>query len=202
MSSDRTEGIILQATKFQDFDQIVTCFAPEEGIMRLMVKGALNPKLGKAALTAPLSRAEFIYSRGRSELYSCREISMLNSHLNLRENVLTMEAAFDLLQAVRATQLPQKAAPELYKLLLIYLEKLPLIPDPKVLSTSFRLKTLRHEGLLNFDASHFSSFSESERELLYLLATSRSFAELAELRVTPMLCQKVRSLFSEILACP
>jgi DNA repair protein RecO (recombination protein O) len=198
MSTYRTEGIILQAVKFQDFDQIVTCFTGEEGILRFMVKGALNPKLGKAALTAPLSRAEFIYSKGRSELYSCREISMLNSHLALRENVLIMESAFDHLQAVRATQMPQKGAPELYKLLLIYLEKLPLIPDPKVLSSSFRLKTLRHEGLLNFDSSHFSSFLDVECELLYALATLRSFAELAELRVSPMLCQKVRHLFEEL----
>lgn len=192
----RTEGVILQATKYQDFDQIVTLFTPEEGLLRFMVKGALNPKLGKAALTAPLSRAEFIYARGRSELYSCREISMLNSHLNLRESELMLEAAFDLLQAIRATQMPQKGAPELYRLLLIYLEKLPLIPDPKVVSTSFRLKTLRHEGLLNLDEI---SFSEEERELLTILANARSFASLSELRVTPGLCQKVRQLFLELL---
>ena len=137
----RTEGIILQATKFQDFDQIITVFTPGDGILKFMVKGALNPKQGKAALTTPLSRVELIYLQGKSELYSCREISMLNNHLSLRENVVLMEAAFDLLQAIRSTQLPHKPAPELYKLLLIYLEKLPLIPDPKILSTSFRLKT-------------------------------------------------------------
>lgn len=196
MQTRRTEGIILQATKFQDFDQIVTLFTPEEGILRFMVKGALNPKLGKAALTAPLSRAEFIYSQGKSELYPCREISMLNSHLNLRENVLIMEAAFDFLQAIRATQLPHKAAPDLYKLLLIYLEKLPLIPDPKVLSTSFRLKTLRHEGLLNLSTT---PFSEEERSFLDTLANSRSFNQLAALSVTPVLWQKVRRFFDDLL---
>jgi DNA repair protein RecO (recombination protein O) len=194
MQTHRTEGIILQATRFQDFDQIVTLFTPGEGLVKFMVKGALNPKLGKAALTAPFSRVECVYTKGKSELYSCREISMLNAHLSLRENVLVMEASFDLLQAIYATQLPCKPAPELYKLLLIYLEKLPLIPDPKVLAASFRLKTLRHEGLLTLE-----TFGENERELLYLLSTSRSYSQLASLTLSPTLYQKVRRFFDELL---
>lgn len=198
MQTVRTEGIILQALKFQDFDQIVTLFTPNDGILKFMVKGALNPKQGKAALTMPLSRAEFIYSQGKSELYSCREISMLNSHLAVRDNILTLEASFDILTAIRYTQLPHKPAPDLYKLLLIYLEKMTLVADPKVLSASFRLKTLRHEGLLNLEFDE--SFTDQEKEILEFLATCRSFAPFAALNIPPSLCQKVRRLF-ENLAC-
>lgn len=225
MQTFRTEGIILHTLRFQDYDQILTVFTPGEGILKMMVKGAFSQKNGKGAKTAPLSRAEFIYARRKGELFSCREISMLNPHLNLRLNIELLEAASDILQATSCSQMPHKAAPDLYKLLLIYLEKLAVLPDPQVLSTSFRLKILRHDGLWHLPSScttcqeplqtrYFLAgesfcrrhappftieFSDEEGKTLEELAYAQTFAQLAKVFLPLEMPFKVKQLFQDLL---
>lgn len=146
-----TEGIILHALKFKDYDQILTVFTASKGIIKLIFKGALSSKNGKGALTAPLSHAEFIYSKKSSDLYFCKEITPIEQNLSLRKNISSLEAAFELIQIIHESQMPLKPAASLYNLLLHYLRKLAEVQNPKALTLSFRLKTLRYEGLLNLD---------------------------------------------------
>jgi len=226
MQTYRTEGIILQALKFQDYDQILTIFTPGDGILKLMMKGAFSHKNGKGTLTAPLSRAEFIYTRGKGELYACREISMLNQHLNLRQTLALLEAALDLLQTVYRSQVAHKAAPDLYKLLVAYLEKMMLVPDPQVLASSYRLKVLRHDGFLHLGEKCSScqaplpvrfcsqgesfcrqhappgslEFSAAEATTLELLAYAPTLSHLTAGQVSPELARKIRQLFEDLLA--
>jgi recombinational DNA repair protein (RecF pathway) len=49
-----------------------------------------------------------------------------------------------------STQFPGKKSPALYTLFSAYLKKLPSV-KPDILSASFRLKLLQHEGLLSLD---------------------------------------------------
>lgn len=219
----KTEGIILNGVKFQDYDQIITIFTPSEGILKLIVKGGL--RVGKENLTSPFTRAEFIYIRKKSELCTCKEISLLHQHLSLRKDIDTLEAASELLQAIIATQMPQKMAPEIYQLLASYLEKLPHTSSPFTLATSFKLKVLRYEGLLHLK-SHCSSchiplnakslfegetycfehappssldFTEEEALFLDCLALARSYGELFLTTPDPLFHQKVKRLFLEMV---
>jgi DNA repair protein RecO (recombination protein O) len=194
MTAKRAEGIILQTLKYQDYDQIATVFTMDHGILKFFVKGAYRSQNGKN--TSPLARAEFIYTQGKSTLYNCKEVSLLNTYLNLRNNLTHLEAGIDLLKAVLESQMESKPAPELYKLLIMYLEKIPVIPDPWVLAASFLLKILRHDGLLAFDQSHES---EEEQLLIQLLAFTRSFADLSSIQITPEFYQKIRALFAKSL---
>jgi DNA repair protein RecO (recombination protein O) len=226
MQAFRIEGIILQAIPFQDFDQILTVFTPEEGIIKMFVKRAFSSKNGKGTLTAPLSHAEFVCTAGKSDLYSCREISMYNQHLKLRESISTLEAATDFLQALLKSQLPQKPVPDLFKLLNIYLEKIPVCVDPYALAVSFRLKILRFEGLLglgpictqceapldhNFAADGESfcqkhappyalEFTQTEAELIEVLAFSKNFSQLCPIKIDPEFFHKIKLLFHDLVA--
>lgn len=225
MSTLRTEGIVLQAIKYQDYDQILTVFTPGEGIIKFFVKAAYSSKNGRGAATSPLSRAEFVYSKGKSDLYSCREVSSLNPHLALRQSIVMLETALDLIKAVLESQMENKPAPDLYKLLLSYLEKIPVIANPMVLAASFRLKILRHDGLLDigpccsiceaplhdrytsggdsYCAPHAplnaQKFAGNEMELIQQLAFTRSFKDLFAANITHDFNQKIRQMFTELV---
>ncbi len=167
MTIHRTEGIVLKAFKFRDYDQILSIFTPGDGLLKLIIKNALSAKRGRGALTAPFTRAEFIYSPSRGELCPCSEVSLINQHLYLRNHLPILEAATEMLQATIMTQMPNKAAPDLYKLLAVYLEKLESIQPPHLLSTSYFLKVLRHDGLLRLQ-DHCSVCPASSLETLFL----------------------------------
>ncbi len=221
----RTEGLILKTLKFQEYDQIISSFTPGDGILKLFVKQALNQKRRKGPILTPFSRVEFIYRPTKGEFCACQEISLLNSHFHIRNTLETLEAAADMLQATLATQMPNKAAPAVYQLLVRYLEKLPFIQPPEILSSSYRLKILQHEGLLNLqthccmcdtplntkyvykgeifcekDAPPYSiRFSEEEFSLLHRLAFCKTFKELAQTPFFPQFHVPIKKMFNMLL---
>jgi DNA repair protein RecO (recombination protein O) len=221
MKSYRVEGIILQAFNFQDYDKILTIFSLEEGLIKLIFKGANNPKRSKGTITSPLTRAEFIFVKSKGEIHKCREISIINQYPRLRESLDNLHAACEMIQTVQSSQISQTPAPDLYNLLLAYLEKIPIIANPEILTTSFRLKVLRYEGLLGFDPNcstcssplhtqyscggesfckkHAPSdsivFFEEEAQLAMYLATCRSYSQLASTTLNSGITSKVKSLF-------
>lgn len=223
MEKLRTEGIIVRALAFQESDKIFTAFTPDEGLATFFFKGAASRKKGGQGNTAPLTAVELVYAKGRGEMYHCYEASPLNHHLGLRKDLATLEAACEMLKTVSATQMPGKAAGDLYRLLLIYLERLPEALDPSTISASFHLKTLRHEGLWcghsqcsacgtalsdsflaggeAFCGQHAPSYAfsltSSEREVLHLLAFCRDIAMLSALPMTAELAAKAKRMFVE-----
>lgn len=195
MSYIRIEGLIIREFPFQEYDRIVSLFTPIEGLIKLFVKGSRLTKKGHCHPTAALNVVEAVYTQGRSELYPCRQIEVINNNLKLRQNLPTLEAACDMLQTILSTQLPGKAAPELYQLLLIYIKKLPEMKDPHILSCSFRLKTLRYEGLLNIDA--FETTTLEEQQLIEVLTLCRDLKLLALLEIEESLVTKTKNFFLE-----
>lgn len=225
MEQQRAEGIILQALPFKDYDSILTLFTPEEGLLKVVLKGAFRQKNGKGNRTIPLTRVEAAFKRGRGELATCHEIDALDYHLELRHNLDALNAGCAMLKAVLDTQQPGKAAPDLYKLLLIYLKNLPTAQTPAILSASFFLKVLRHEGVYAFDEhcaacqapilEHHLFGGETycsrhappqalslcleERQLLTFLAFCRDLSQLKELSLPPSVLIKAQELFKHSL---
>jgi DNA repair protein RecO (recombination protein O) len=212
----RTEGVILQTINFQDYDQILSIFSPDLGIEKIFVKNSYR-LLRKERAPSLLTQCEFIYRQGKSSFLTCDEFSILNYYLRLRKDFATLQAACDLLRLIQRSQLPGKPAPLLYKLLLKYLEGLDTLPDPRLVVASFRLKLMRHEGVLNLtnfcqtcqktlSSFYFSRgecfcsthsprdaflFSSQETALLQLLAYCRSLKELIPLSFSSDLEKKI-----------
>src|SRR5690606_26590959 len=92
----QSEGIILNTLKFKDYDQILTLFCKEEGLIKLFVKGAYRNKEGRGTLTAPLIQAEFLYIKQKSQLYLCKDLSVINFHRQLRERLQNLNAACEI----------------------------------------------------------------------------------------------------------
>ncbi|MDJ0652337.1 MAG: DNA repair protein RecO [Simkaniaceae bacterium] len=151
MNDEKTEGIVLKAVPFEENDRILSLFSPDQGIVTLYVRGLSKKKPTLVNLTTPLCRAEFLFRKGRSNLYRFIDGTILDLHLPLRRSYRHLEYAGKMLQAILKSQMPGKNAKKLYHLLSSYLKKLSEASFPETLWASFVLKLLKHEGLLVFD---------------------------------------------------
>lgn len=221
----RTEGIILKVIDFRDYDQIMTVFTQERGIVKWILKKG-KPVQGKPqGKISPLTCAEFIYTETKGDIWKCREISALNHYLKLRENYGWLETAGRLIQRILESQAEQKPAPRLYKLLNAYLEKIPLTMSLPALEISFILYLLKHEGLINLDlhcsvcqkplqslhmvrGDHFCNihapldafvFDEEETLAWMQLAACQTFSELQTIAIPESLSLKAEQLLKNLM---
>jgi DNA repair protein RecO (recombination protein O) len=191
MQTYLSEGIVLQASDFRDFDQIVTVFTENEGIMKFIAKRGNVVKTGLKS--SPLTRGEFVYTIGKSDLYTLRELSIKEHYLELRKNLGSLNTSCECLKAILETQMLHKPAPFLFKLLSAYLAKIHTFSNHDALESSFRLKILLHEGVLDLDADGF--FSDEENFLVHQLIVENSFSNLQKIFISADLNIKIRYFF-------
>lgn len=197
---EKSEGIVCHALPFQDHDIILTVFTENEGMIKLFLKKALIRKDWRGAPISPLTRAEFIYTKGKSELFSCREISIINFHIKFRENLKWLEAALEILNSLRTTYCAMNPVPLIYRLCVRFLEAIPNLTDPMVLVSSFRLKILNHEGLLSSEPHPV--FSEDEWTIVEQLALNRSLTIFQDLVLPDYLHGKIALFFQDQISGP
>lgn len=150
MTTHQSEGIVIQVVPFRDYDQIVTLFTPEHGMVKVIVKNGPGRQRKMKSSCTPLTGVDISWMEGKGEIGKCEEIATIRHYAALRTTLDLMEAGCDLLRAIQRSQPVGKISPELYLLLLYYLDKLPTISNPDILVASFRLKILRYEGLIGF----------------------------------------------------
>jgi DNA repair protein RecO (recombination protein O) len=201
MNYQKNEGIILHAIKYGEYDQILSVFTREEGLIKMIFKGAYTKKRAQGASTAPFTQAEFVYEKRQSALFVCHETALVNAHLSLRKSLACIDAAYSLAKILLTAQAEQKPSPLLYDLFVSYLIRIPISLSPAALVASFQMKFLRHEGLFGFTPhcslckvdlkDHFIARGESfcevdhpeealkltpfEAESLFILAFSKSY---------------------------
>ncbi|MBA3238619.1 MAG: DNA repair protein RecO [Parachlamydiaceae bacterium] len=201
MVYQKNEGIILHTIKYGEYDQILSVFTREEGLIKMIFRGAYAKKRAIGASTAPFTQSEFVYERRQSSLFVCHETALINAHLSLRKSLACIDAAYLLAKILLTSQAEQKSSPLLYDLFVCYLTRIPLSLSPAALVASFQMKFLRHEGLFGFTPhcslckadlkDHFiargESFCEGDRpaeamkltpfeaESLFILAFSKSY---------------------------
>jgi DNA repair protein RecO (recombination protein O) len=221
MVFQKNEGVILHAIKYGEYDQILTVFTREEGLIKMIFKGAYAKKRALGASTAPFTQAEFVYDKRQSSLFVCQESALLHAHLNLRKSLACLDAAYLLAKILLASQAEQKASPLLYDLFVCYLARIPLSLSPAALVASFQLKFLRHEGLFGLTPhcslckadlrDHFIARGESycegdrpeeavkltpfEAETVFILAFSKSYDLIEQSALGSDLKAKIEWLF-------
>ena len=222
----RTEGIILRAIPFRDYDHILTLFTPDAGVMKLLVHGSRSKRRGVQGLCIPLTKVEAVYREKGGEIFSCQEIVLLESYAHLRTELSRLEAACDLLHAVCCSQLEGKPAPCLYALLCFFLERISHALFPTSLAVCFRLKLLKHDGLaafpfrcsacgqlllteaytrhsegwcMNHRPSGSSAWSQKSLELIYRFVASQSYREICAEEVSSELHIQVSRFFDHCL---
>ncbi|MBS3905346.1 MAG: DNA repair protein RecO [Simkania sp.] len=223
-TEERSEGLVLRVIPLNDTKRILTVFLPEEGILSLATKTPSSSLNHLATATAPLTCSDFIYRKGKHEVYRLLEASILEDHLLLRSCVNRLHCAGELAQILLKTQLPGKPAPLLYALTKAYLNRLQHSNNPYNFLTSFYLKLLKHEGLLRWSAqcvycnersvSYFCHgvgtcsmhqthpshlLTSREWALIGQLSTARSFQTIEEATLDLYLLEKLRLFLTELL---
>ena len=175
MSEIKTEGIILKTVPYKDHHKIIKILTPDSGIISLMAKGVTKPKL--LSLLSPLTQLELVYRKKGSDLCFFKEGFVIEHHHFLRQRWDLLEAAGKMAGAILTPQFPEKAAPDLYKLLTASLKQLPHFQEPTTLTTLYYLKLLTHEGVIAWDLqTHFPlSCSPALWQELKQLAHAKSF---------------------------
>lgn len=218
-------GIVLKVIPFQDYHQILTLYTPDLGIIKLLHKFALSKKSPFHA--EPLNFIEVIFTKGRSDLFQIANISLLDANLKLREEFSTLNASLEMAAALLKSQMDHKSTPLLFSLFLHYLEQLSKTSSPEVFLASFKLKILRHEGLLSFEKRCATcgaevlnggisqgelycqdhspidalAFLKEEMQTIYELALSRSLIHLNDLKLSTILQKKIQTLFEVLILC-
>jgi DNA repair protein RecO (recombination protein O) len=147
MHEERTQGIVLRSLDYKDSQRIITAFTPI-GLISLIVKGLSKRNAQRLQLTGLFSEAEFVFRRGKSDLLSFLDGSLLDGHLRLRERLSSLQTAGHLAQIILSSQLDGKTSADLYQLFRFYLKQIPTFASPECLAASFQLKLLAYEGLL------------------------------------------------------
>jgi len=214
------EGLVLRSFPYKDRQKIITLFTPTRGLISLIVKGITQKKIHLLTLTSPFTQGEYHFHIGRSELYSFRDGSPIQTNHALRQRLPSIEAATLIAKALLDSQMPHKAAPNLYKLTLAYLAQIPQHENPTTLIASFLLKLLKYEGHLSLHpctrcgqtASHLHlgesycqshapvrahPFTLQEWSVLQTLTEARSFSALKEASIEPTLYQTIQKIFQE-----
>jgi DNA repair protein RecO len=192
---ERATGILLQAIPYLGRGKILKIFTPELGLLSLFSK-----RISLSALGSPFCIAEWVYRKGTGDLHTFKDGTLLDGLLGLRQSYSHIEAASSIARDLLRSQLPGKNAKGLYELARSYLQKLPEFERPEILSASFRLKLLLHEGLIAIEntcthcaaqpsflvggesycpahsPSPVSPFSRAEWETLHTLAYARQFS--------------------------
>ncbi len=183
---EKTEGIVLRSLDYKERERIVTLFTKEAGLISLIIKGLSKKNFHLLSLSTPFCCAEFIYTKGRSDLYRFQDGSLLEGYPLLRTKWNHLKTAASLTQNILHSQLPGKSAPLLYALFNTCLKQIAHFEDPAPLVASFTLKLLAHEGLI----------ATTQLPTLFqeLLAT-RSFEHLKQLCLSPEQCHEVQELF-------
>ena len=224
MTTEKAEGLVLRTLDYKDRQKIITLFTPTRGLISLIIKGITRKKSHLLTLSSPFTQGEYHFHIGRSELYTFKDGTPLATHHNLRSDLSLIETAATMAKALLLTQLPGKSTPALYALILAYLKELPNF-NPNILSSSFHLKLLKHDGLLSLSPhcavcnqkpthlflcepycqlhapSRSHPFDESEWETLITLTEARSFAALKKRSLSEALHQKISNLVLEKIKC-
>ncbi len=200
MEEERAEGIVLKTLNYKEKDRICTVFTKEHGVVALLVKGASTP--ARSSLSTPFCEAEWIYVKGRGDLYRVNDASLIDTHADLRSSFAHLQAAGEMAAVLLHSQFPAKQAPQLYAIFSRFLKQLPTFSNPTTLLTAFYLKLLHHEGVLNWEKQEFFPFKIEEKIWLNLkeIGLCRSFETLKTLRVDKNIYEDIRGFWKEILS--
>jgi DNA repair protein RecO (recombination protein O) len=180
---ERTEGIVLRSLDYKERQRIVTVVTERAGVISLIAKGLGGVNRRFLLLLTPLSRSEFVYERGRSDLFRFHDGTLLDAHLPLRASFAHLQTAGALAQALLRAQMPGRVDPPLYHLFAAFLKRIPVHEEPTTLVAGFRLKLLQHEGLL------------ARGTALYELAAARRFSAFDARALPPSLCDQIEAEF-------
>ncbi|NGX50034.1 MAG: DNA repair protein RecO [Candidatus Anoxychlamydiales bacterium] len=217
----KTKAITLKSTPFKDRSKILQVLTDDLGIVSIIVKSLSKKNLNMLSFCSPFTISEIILKKNRSDIYSLRDLSLVDANMHLRKNLKDLTAASFMIKAILDSHIYQKKDFNLFLLLKSYLKKISINPD--AIHLSFLLKLLSNEGFLHLktkcsncekDAisllngeslcfehsnSYAIKFELEDFKKIFVLCFSKSFALLKDIEISKNLKEKVNALFQELI---
>lgn len=147
-ATERGAGIILRTYPLSETSLIVCWLTAEWGRIDTAAKGARRPKSPLRGKLDLFYEAEFNFARSRrSELHSLREVSLRETHLALRTDLVRLEQVCYCAALVEQTTEKDTPVPAVFDLMRGLLEHLDARPPKPRTVYAFELKLLRELGL-------------------------------------------------------
>lgn len=204
MEEKKTEGLLLKATPYLNDQKILKVLTPNDGLISLIAK-----KKHQKTFLDPFLLAQFVFKKGRSEIHTLVDVSLIDDLSAIRQSLDSINAAAAIAKDLLSTQAPDKPSGKLFTLSYIYLQKIHKISNLKALISSFRLKLLIHEGLTDLNSDCFIQhcqlnahlfFSATESTQVKILGLSKSLQEITAQEIDIELELKILKLFRNLNA--
>lgn len=139
------EGIILGRRNFGEADRILSIYTYSLGRVALIAKGIRRPKSKKRGHLEIFSRVKFQAVAGRG-LDIMIEAEIVNDYKNIRLSLKRVSLAYYFMEVIGKITHEGEPNPELFNLLLHFLQNLDLTNNLKELRMDFILKLLTLMG--------------------------------------------------------
>ncbi|MBU0574585.1 MAG: DNA repair protein RecO [Candidatus Margulisiibacteriota bacterium] len=142
----KAKGIVLGSKPFEETGKLVHLFTREHGKMKLIAKGSRRPGSRFGGRLEPMNYCEVLAAAGRN-MDILSQIETIESFQQVRDDPATLNMGLYLVGIVgAATEFGQKN-PELFKLLLMSLDKLKKKEGRDRVERFFELNFLKVEGI-------------------------------------------------------
>jgi len=191
------------------------------GIISIIVKSLSKKNLNTICFCSSFTISELVLKKNRSDIYSLRDLNIIDSNLHLRKNLKYLNIASFMTKAILDSHIFQKKDFNIFLLLKSYLKNISLNPD--AIYVSFLLKLLSNEGFLHLKtkcsncekdskallngeslcldhSNNFAiKFEVDEFKKIFVLCFSKSFSFLKNIEITHGLKNKINILFKELV---
>src|SRR5438093_8866212 len=145
---ERTQGLILRTHPLTETSLIVRWLTPDAGRIATAAKGARRPRSPFRGKLDLFYLAEFSFARSRrSDLHNLCEISLLETHSALRQELSYLQQAAYCAALIERTTETEAPIPAVFNLFRALLGQLPLTPPQPRTVFAFELKMLKELGL-------------------------------------------------------
>ena len=143
----KAEGIVLKSFDFRETSRIVTFFTKDQGKIKGVLKGIRkNPKKFGSHVDRFTVNEIIYYHYSRSDLHLISHCDLKQFFFPIRQDYKRTIAANYILELVDAIMPVEQSNPDVYQLMLDYLESLQTIKDIDKLVHIFQIKILLLSG--------------------------------------------------------
>jgi DNA repair protein RecO (recombination protein O) len=146
--TENSPGIILRTRPLTETSLIIHWLTRDFGRLATVAKGARRPKSSFAGKLDLFYLADISFQRSRrSELHQLREVSLLENHAHIRNEMEWLQQASLAAALVEQTTELESPIPEIFALTRDFLKQLTLQPPLPHLLHAFEIKLLAELGL-------------------------------------------------------
>ena len=111
----KSPAIVIKISHYSETSLIVSLYTLQEGKIRCVAKGARRNKSPLAGKLETLNEIEAVYSRGQSDLCTLNECSLIQTRMNIRNKLETLNAGLRIIALLDDTQADSDPNPHIFK---------------------------------------------------------------------------------------